>query len=138
MSKIDFVETKSFRKCQIKQFGFVASVEVLPLNVDRKERIMLRKLLSPCFTLWLLTAFSIQSPAQSLTSGVVTGTVTDATGASVPRASVTLTNIDTNIAQKATASAEGTFRFAFVTPGNYKLEVSATGFQSPRNVPGSR
>jgi hypothetical protein len=87
------------------------------------------KKLLPLFGVWLLAAAGIPSFAQSITAGDVTGTVTDPSGASVPKATVTLTNTSTNASQKITTNAEGSFRFAFVPPGNYKVLVSAAGFQ---------
>src|SRR5580704_16494832 len=68
--------------------------------------------------------------AQSLTAGDVAGTVTDPSGASIPNVAVTLTNVSTNTEQKATTNAEGSYRFAFVPPGPYKIAVNANGFQS--------
>ena len=67
---------------------------------------------------------------QSITAGDVTGTVTDPSGAAVPNAAITLTNVDTNASQTATTNGEGTYRFAFVPPGAYKIAVSASGFQT--------
>src|SRR5579862_721100 len=77
-----------------------------------------------------LLVFSMHSPAQSITSGDVTGTVTDPSGAAIPGAKVTLTNVNTNAAQTASTNADGSYRFAFVTPGTYKVTVSASGFQT--------
>jgi hypothetical protein len=71
-----------------------------------------------------------RSSAQSITSGDVTGIVTDPSGAAVPNASVTLTNVNTNSVQKATTNAAGSYSFAFTTPGAYKVEISASGFQT--------
>jgi hypothetical protein len=68
--------------------------------------------------------------AQSITSGDVTGTITDATGGAIPNAAVTLTNMNTNVVQRATAGTDGTYRFAFVPPGTYKVSVSQSGFRS--------
>ena len=76
------------------------------------------------------SAFAPVSNGQSITSGVVTGSITDPSTAAVPNASVTLTNVNTNAQQKATTNAEGSFRFAFVSPGTYKLSVAASGFQN--------
>jgi outer membrane receptor protein involved in Fe transport len=81
----------------------------------------------------LVAVFLINAPecrGQSITAGVVTGTVTDPSGAAVPNAAVTLTSADTNTSQKTATNAEGNYRFAFVTPGSYKIEVSANGFQA--------
>ena len=90
---------------------------------------MLRKLLLPVVGLCLLAVLTVPSRAQSITQGDVSGTVTDPTGAVVPGAAVTLTNLSTNVAQTATTNSDGNYRFAFVTPSTYKLDVSAGGFQ---------
>src|ERR1700733_170647 len=71
----------------------------------------------------MLVAFSAKLPAQSITSGDVTGTVTDPTGAAIPGATVTLTNVNTNTSQQATTNNDGSYRFAFVPPGAYKVNV---------------
>lgn len=60
--------------------------------------------------------------------GVVTGTVTDPTGAAVPNAQVTLTNEGTQVAQNANTGSNGTYRFPLVPPGAYTLAVKASGF----------
>jgi Carboxypeptidase regulatory-like domain/TonB dependent receptor len=91
---------------------------------------MLRKSLLLFLGLWLITALTVSLSAQSITSGDVTGTVTDPTGASVPGATVTLTNLSTNSSQKTTSGGAGDFRFAFINPGTYKLDVKASGFQT--------
>ncbi len=67
--------------------------------------------------------------AQSITAGLVTGTVTDPSGAAVPGAAVTLSDSDTGTSQKADTNAEGSYRFAFVPPGSYSISVDAKGFQ---------
>ena len=82
------------------------------------------------FWLCLFSAGEVQSFAQSITSGAVTGTVSDPSGAAIPNATVTLTNTATGVAQNDSTSSEGSYRFAFVTPGNYKVTVTAGGFKS--------
>jgi hypothetical protein len=67
---------------------------------------------------------------QSITAGDVTGIVTDPSGAAVPNAAVTLTSVDTNASRTATTNAEGSYRFAFVPPGVWKIAVNASGFQA--------
>src|SRR6516165_6656530 len=80
----------------------------------------------------LILVGSLLSPAsfaQSLTSGSVTGTVTDPSGAAVPNATVTLKNNDTGAAQNTTTNSTGAYRFALLNPGSYGISVKATGFQ---------
>jgi len=62
------------------------------------------------------------------TNGSLTGQVTDPSGAAIPRASVTLTNIDTNTVQSAATDATGVYQFILVPPGNYSLAVSDSSF----------
>ena len=62
------------------------------------------------------------------TYGSLTGQVTDPSGAVIPNASVTLTNMGTNYTRTATSDATGVYLFKLVSPGNYSLRVSAGGF----------
>ena len=87
------------------------------------------RFLAAIFLLISVSALSTISRAQSITSGDVTGTITDPTGSAVPNAVVTLTNLATNTSQKTTTGPDGTYRFAFVRPGTYKLAVGVAGFQ---------
>lgn len=77
-----------------------------------------------------LLVCTTQTNAQSITSGAVTGTITDPTGGAIPNAGVTLTNQNTNTTQQTTGGADGTYRFAFVLPGTYKATVTHSGFQT--------
>ena len=67
---------------------------------------------------------------QTSTTGVVAGVVTDPSGAVVPKASVDLTNMDTNSVAKQTSNDSGQFVFAGLAPGNYKITVKITGFRT--------
>ena len=61
--------------------------------------------------------------------GTVQGTVTDPSGAMVPGADVTLSNVVTDFKQTAKSGADGSFRFANVPMNQYRLEIAAPGFQ---------
>lgn len=56
------------------------------------------------------------------------GTVTDPSGAAIPSATLRLTNTDTSISRTTTADAQGVYVFPDVLPGNYTLDIEATGF----------
>ena len=60
----------------------------------------------------------------------ISGRVTDPSGAVIPGASVTVTNVDTGIERKTSTSAEGYYTALFLNPGNYRVSVSSPGFQS--------
>ena len=57
-------------------------------------------------------ALSPSAWAQATTS--LHGTVTDPSGASIPRAGITLTNVDTNVSRETVTTSSGVFNFAAV------------------------
>ncbi|MBS1814176.1 MAG: TonB-dependent receptor [Acidobacteria bacterium] len=65
--------------------------------------------------------------AQTVT-GSVYGSVADPTGAVVPHAAVTLTNVDTSQTLRAESNEHGDYLFPVVQPGNYRVSVSMSGF----------
>ena len=67
--------------------------------------------------------------AQSLTSGGITGTITDPSGAALSGATVTLKNNETGVTQTATSNNTGAYRFSFLNPGSYTVTASQQGFQ---------
>jgi len=75
----------------------------------------------------LLLAATFCLTAQTV-QGVVTGTVTDATGAGVPNAEVVLLNQGTTVQQKTTSESNGSYRFPLVPPGMYTVNIKASGF----------
>jgi hypothetical protein len=66
--------------------------------------------------------------ARAQDNATINGTVTDPTGALVPKASVTLTNQATEQIRTSVSNDSGIYRFANVGVGNYMLTVSAPGF----------
>jgi len=66
--------------------------------------------------------------AQNVVSGEITGTVTDASGAVVPNATVNLSNTDTGVNQNTTTGSSGGYRFPLLRPGTYKVTANAAGF----------
>jgi hypothetical protein len=72
-------------------------------------------------------------PASTLLAqgrATVFGTVTDATGAAVPNAHITLLNPATQQTQNAVSSGDGNYNLASIVPGTYQVTVVAPGFQS--------
>jgi len=87
--------------------------------------------------LLLAFAFSLQLPAgrAQFESGTVLGTVHDPSGATVAGATVTLTNLRTNIAVRATTDGNGDFEFVNQRLGSYRLRVEVTGFVTSETDP---
>ena len=77
----------------------------------------------------LLSLSAMPTPAQSASSGSVTGQVADPQGASVLGADVTLTDTGTNSKQSVTTNDSGRYNFPVVSPGSYDIVVSKTGFK---------
>jgi len=85
-------------------------------------------------TLLLTALISLTAAAQSLTSGDITGQVSDPSGAVVPNATVTLKNNQTGATQTGTTDAQGVYRFSLLSPGAYTVTVSAPNFQAARQI----
>ncbi|MBI4910562.1 MAG: TonB-dependent receptor [Acidobacteria bacterium] len=67
-------------------------------------------------------------PGQSIT-GSFTGVVTDPTGAVIPGAEVTITNIGTNVRSVIKTDHGGNYTVPLLPRGEYRMEVSAAGFK---------
>lgn len=79
----------------------------------------------------LCLAFSLSVRAQTtISTGSITGTVTDPSGAAVPGAQVTITNVGTGAIIKVQSTSTGNYSSGPLSPGNYKVRVSASGFQT--------
>src|ERR1700680_1032275 len=81
------------------------------------------------FAVAVCLLFAIASFAQLPTAKIV-GTVKDASGASVPNASVKVTNTDTNVTRTLTTDSDGSYNALELPTGNYQVEVTAPGFRS--------
>ncbi|HTW78707.1 MAG TPA: carboxypeptidase-like regulatory domain-containing protein [Terracidiphilus sp.] len=77
---------------------------------------------------FLLAACTLR--AQVAGSGNIQGTVTDPTGAVVPKAAVTLTNTDSGVTHVTQTNEAGVFLFPNVEIATYKLKVTAAGFEA--------
>ena len=74
--------------------------------------------------------YATQARGQAVSSGILLGTVTDATGAVVPGAQVTVTNVATGLERQKETSGTGTFRFPFLPLGSYTFRIEKAGFDT--------
>ena len=79
----------------------------------------------------LLLLFLSAPPVRAqVDTGTILGTVTDASGAAISGAKVTLTNEGTSAALSTTTAPDGSYKFTPVKIGSYKLTTSFQGFQT--------
>jgi hypothetical protein len=74
------------------------------------------------------TAFHIH--AQTGNAGTVQGTISDPTGAVIPNATVTLSNVASGLSRTTTSDSSGHFAFANIPLSTYRLTITAKGFAS--------
>jgi len=68
--------------------------------------------------------------AQTMTTGDIVGTVTDASGAIVPNVKITAKFVDTNEVHQEVTNSNGQYRFSLMTPGDYLVTGETTGLKS--------
>lgn len=77
----------------------------------------------------LIALALLSLPIQAQTGlGIVTGTVRDASGSSIPKAPVTLTNSATGVVRPAVSNEAGVYYLGSLQVGPYRLAVEAVGF----------
>jgi hypothetical protein len=79
--------------------------------------------------LLFLCCISVTFGLAQTNAGTVVGTVTDQSGAVVPDATVTLTDPSTNDNRTTVTGHTGQYAFVNVSPGNYIITASKTGFE---------
>ena len=75
-----------------------------------------------------ILAFSIEGSAQNI-AGTIVGTVKDSSGGTLPNATVTLTNVETNAQVVVKTDESGDFVAPSLAPGLYSVKTQATGFK---------
>jgi hypothetical protein len=61
--------------------------------------------------------------------GNINGTVADSTGAKVPNAEITVTNVDTHFTTKGKSNGSGAYSIPFLPPGTYTVTFAAPSFK---------
>src|ERR1700761_2389547 len=77
-----------------------------------------------------LTLVGVASFAQNTNSGDIRGTVTDATGAVIPGATVKIDDVDKGISHTYTTDGAGLYDSGSIVPDHYLITVTAPGFQT--------
>jgi outer membrane receptor protein involved in Fe transport len=88
----------------------------------------MKQIKSVLFTAFLLSGLAVAQ----LTRGFISGTVTDATGAVIADAKITITNKQTGIVRETMSNGVGVYRFVAVEPGTYSVEFGKASFETKR------
>ena len=90
------------------------------------------KKLQFCLVFLFLLLLALSAAAQ-VQNGTFTGTVTDPSGATIPNAKVTVTNLATNLSVTTTTNSDGVYSARDLPVGTYKITAEAKGFKTISN-----
>lgn len=93
----------------------------------QRMQVLLSLITTPCLVAAILVA-SPRSSAQMATAELA-GTVLDPSGAAIPNAAVTATNVATAISRSTVSEKSGEYVITELPPGDYTLSVDAPGFR---------
>src|SRR5688572_23289203 len=82
---------------------------------------------------FLLLATVVSAFAQSADTAIL-GTVTEASGAVIPGAKITIQQPATGLVRSVVASNEGLYEVRYLRPGQYTIEVAHPGFRTERRT----
>ncbi len=100
----------------------------MPISLSK---FFLNRTLSSGFSSLALLVLLVLSAPSLLAQGYgsVSGTVTDPSGAAIPNATITATQVDTGHQTVVTATSSGAFVFTTLPPAQYSFKVNAPGFE---------
>jgi hypothetical protein len=119
--------TESFRHSLPIKLEFV-DPEILEAAMNRDART--RELLRRARWLSIFLAVGAWTASAQIDRGAIGGTVRDASGAVVSKATVTVTNKATGVALTSPVNDVGEYQVLALIPGTYAVKVSAQGFET--------
>lgn len=93
-----------------------------------------RKVVWALAAVWLCLILAAPVLHAQLTTGSISGTVYDASGAVIPNAKIQLQNQDTKDRRELVSNSAGYFTFAAVQPGTYTVTIEDAGFTNWRQT----
>ncbi len=90
---------------------------------DKWQRILAIGVMLLCSAI-----ISATGAVAQVNSGTIVGTVTDQTGAILPRAKITVRSVETGIARTTNTDETGRYQVPQLGPGNYEVQVELSGF----------
>ena len=109
-------------------------------RLNQSNFVVMREYLLKASIRWavlLIVALSATTGAQTASTGALSGTVSDSSGAVISDATVNITNEATGDVHHQSTQKDGTFLAPLLLPGTYRVEVVVTGFKTlvRSNVP---
>ena len=101
----------------------------------RSLRQAVKALCPGLFLLLIFSVFSLPVSAQVFDTGTLGGLVTDPSGAVVPHATVTITNVGTGIQRTLQTDDGGSFVASALPFGSYVVSAAKTGFATTTSKP---
>src|SRR5438876_5122979 len=101
-------------------------------NIPECEGKSMKKL-QVCLVILSVLVLATGAVAQ-IQNGQFTGTVTDPSGAAIPNAKVTVTNMGTNLSVTTTTNQSGLYTAKELPIGTYKVSAEAKGFKTSSNT----
>src|SRR6185503_5823635 len=95
------------------------------MSVPAQENCMKRLLV----VLALLALVVPRTVLAQVDRATLTGTVKDSGGAIIPGATVSITNVATNVASQQQTTETGSYLFVNLIPGQYRIDVELSGFK---------
>jgi Carboxypeptidase regulatory-like domain len=116
------------------RFQFLQAPRTAPLSIELQlpEKNRHARRVTGCILFLVPICMLLMTPLLrgQLTTGSLSGTATDSTGAVVPHATVALLNEATRDERATTGNAVGHFTFAAVQPGTYTVTITSPSFKS--------
>jgi len=88
-----------------------------------------RSATSTLLVVFALSVFAASGLAQTLTTGDISGVVSDASGAVIPNAKIDLKGSDNGTARTVATNGSGQYRFALLSPGPYVITAVSPGLK---------
>src|SRR5260370_1663263 len=88
---------------------------------------------SECICVFVLAVIGILGTGQAyaqVAGATLTGTVKDSSGAVIPNAQISITDLATSVSRGVSSNAAGLYTAPNLSPGNYEVRVTSTGFRT--------
>jgi hypothetical protein len=93
------------------------------------KQFHLKWMAATIFTVLLTCLDARMTLAQAANTGTVVGSVTDQSGAVIPGANITLSDVTTKVARTTVSNGTGQYVFIDVPPGKYNITAGRSGFE---------